>query len=84
VDDDTARREDILRALERKTAYEWNDDPRNRQKILGWSDFNGPGEPVISVNDLITWAEFEQRRSHCTVSFRLTTEERANLTRPRD
>lgn len=79
MDDATARREEILRALELKTAYEWNADPRNRQKILGWSDFNGPGEPVISVNDRITWAVFEQRRSHCTVSFRLTREELDNL-----
>jgi hypothetical protein len=79
VDDDTARREAILNALDLRTAHEWNADPANTWRIHSWSDFNRPNEPVIDVADRITRAEFDRRKHWCSGVGRLTPEQRENL-----
>lgn len=66
MDDDTARREAILDALDLRTAYEWNADPGNSWRIRSWSDFNRAGEPVIGTTDLIPRSEFDRRKHWCS------------------
>jgi hypothetical protein len=79
MDDDTARREEILNALNVRTAHEWNADPDNTWRIHSWSDFNRRGEPIIGPNDRITRAEFDRRKHWCSGVGRLSPDERAQL-----
>lgn len=53
---------------ELKTAFEWNEHPRNKVRIMGWTEFNPQGRPVIGRDDLITWDEFRARRNSTAVS----------------
>lgn len=63
----TKRREDLFRALQMKTADEWNMDPRNRIRVMSWSDF-GPNEPITPTTRM-SWDRFRQIRdaSNCSV-----------------
>lgn len=79
MDDAIARREQILEALDLRTAHEWNADPDNTWRIMSWSDFNRPGEPVISPADRISRAEFDRRKWWCSGVGRLTPEQRLQL-----
>lgn len=55
-------------ALERKTAYEWNRDPRNKLLVMSWSDFgNAAAKDGVDAETLITWDQFRRYRSHCSV-----------------
>jgi hypothetical protein len=50
---------------ERKTAYDWNDDPRIDSFVVSWSDFGISADAQglgIDRDALITRAEFEQAR----------------------
>lgn len=64
--DGTARREEILAALDLRTAHEWNADPGNDWRVYSWSDFNRRGEPVIGPADRITHTEFDRRKHWCS------------------
>lgn len=79
MNDDTARREEILAALDLRTAHEWNADPGNTWHIHSWSDFNRAGEPAIGPTDRITRAEFDRRKRWCSGVGRLSPDEIARL-----
>lgn len=79
MDDDTARREAILNALDLRTAHEWNNAADNTWRIHSWSDFNRPGEPVINATDRITRTEFDRRKHWCSGVGRLTPDELEQL-----
>lgn len=72
MDDATARREQILDALDLRTAHEWNSHPDNTWRIHSWSDFNRHGEPVIGPTDRITRTEFDRRKHWCSGVGRLS------------
>lgn len=54
--------------IELKTAAEWNRDPRNKIRVLSWSDFGYDAEKDgVTRDTLITWDDFRKYRSYASV-----------------
>lgn len=53
---------------ERKTAYEWDDDPRNGIRIVSWSDFGRNAvKDDVRIDTRITWEAFKRYRLNATI-----------------
>lgn len=72
MEEQERQREEVFAALEAKTAYEWDEDPRNGLRIVSWSDYgwaaNKGGHGTRESR--VTWKQFERYRAGATVQLK--------------